>query len=111
MIATAEGRIAGNNRITFGRYKGYTFEDVYEMDESYVQFCLDEKSKGEAYCTSMARFQSYCEDRRQHESREPVAYMVMEESTDEDEGLLMFLDSGCNSTCHGERWMRRYEEL
>lgn len=111
VIATAEGRIAGNNRITFGRYKGYTFEDVYEMDESYVQFCLDEKSKGEAYCTSMARFQSYCEDRRQHESREPVAYMVMEESTDEDEGLLMFLDSGCNSTCHGERWMRRYEEL
>ena len=81
------------------------------MDESYVQFCLDEKSKGEAYCTSMARFQSYCEQRRQRESREPVAYMVMEESTDEDEGLLMFLDSGCNSTCHGERWMRRYEEL
>ena len=111
LIARSDGEIAGNNKLTFGRYKGYTFEDVYEMDESYVQFCLDEKSKGEAYCTSMARFQSYCEQRRNHEARESVAYMVTDSSTEEDEATLMYLDSGCNSTCHGEKWMQRYEQL
>ena len=110
LIARSDGEIAGNNKLTFGRYKGYTFEDVYEMDESYVQFCLDEKSKGEAYCTSMARFQSYCEQRRNHEARESVAYMVTDSSTEEDEATLMYLDSGCNSTCHGEKWMQRYEQ-
>ena len=39
--------------ITFGRYKGYTFADVYEMDAGYVQFALDERAKGSAYCTNM----------------------------------------------------------
>ena len=32
------------------------------------------------------------------------------EGAGEDDGILMYLDSGCNSTCHGERWMKRYEE-
>ena len=110
---TDGGGVAGNNKITFGRYKGYTFEDVYEMDGSYVQFCLDEKSKGEAYCVKMKRFQDYCEGRRATVT--PVAYMVsdgsvMEEGTDVDDGLLMYLDSGCNSTCHGQKWMERYEK-
>ena len=109
---TDGGGVAGNNKITFGRYKGYTFDDVYEMDESYVQFCLDEKSKGEAYCVNMKRFQDYCEGRRA--TMTPVAYMVsdgsvMEEGTDDDDGLLMYLDSGCNSTCPGQKWMERYE--
>ena len=113
-MRTEEGGIAGNNKINFGRYKGYTFEDVYEMDESYVQFCLDEKAKGEAYCANMKRFQDYCEGRRNRAG--PVAYMVsdeasMEEGTDEDDGFLMYLDSGCNSTCHGQKWMERYERL
>ena len=39
-----------------------------------------------------------------------MAYMVMDHSTEEDDDVLMFLDSGCNSTCHGERWMQRYEQ-
>ena len=109
------GDISGNNKITFGRYKGYTFGYIYDTDYGYVQFCLDEKSKGEAYCTNMKRFQDYCERRREEEAAHPVAYMVssetpLEEGTDEDEDFLIYLDSGCNSTCHGELWMKKYIE-
>lgn len=64
----------------------------------------------------MKRFQDYCEMRRQEEDQQ-VAYMVSgdapaEEAAEaEDEDfMLMFLDSGCNSTCHGERWMKKYTE-
>ena len=77
-------------------------------------FVWMKKAKGEAYCANMKRFQDYCAGRRNREG--PVAYMVsdetsMEEGTDEDDGLLMYLDSGCNSTCHGQKWMERYERL
>lgn len=99
------GDISGNNKITFGRYKGYTFSYIYETDFSYVQFCLDEKSKGGAYCTNMKRFQDYCEMRRQEEEQ-PVSYMVdggatleeTEEGEADEDFMLMYLDSGCNST-------------
>ena len=52
-LRTEAGGIDGSNMITFGRYKGYTFADVYEMDAGYVQFALDERAKGSAYCTNM----------------------------------------------------------
>ena len=98
--------------ITFGRYKGYTFADVYEMDAGYVQFALDERAKGSAYCTNMQRFQDYCLRRRESEGL-AVAYMVDDEfavSGPEDDDVLMYLDSGCNSTCHGQYWMEKFED-
>ena len=35
-LRTEAGGIDGSNMIIFGRYKGYTFADVYEMDAGYV---------------------------------------------------------------------------
>ena len=108
------GGISGNNKITFGKYKGYTFAAVYDMDSGYVQWCIDEKSKGEAYCTNMSRFQEYCELRLQDEPLDATGFMVMEETGDfeignpEDENIMMYLDSGCNTTCHGELWMKKF---
>ena len=64
----------------------------------------------------MRRFQDYCEKRREdEEATQPVAYMMtaetsLEEGTEEDEDFLVYLDSGCNSTCHGELWMKKYIE-
>ena len=46
----------------------------------------------------------------------PKAYMVlgdlpdMEQGIQEDEPVLCYLDSGCNQTCHGERWRERYTQ-
>ena len=111
-LRTESGGIDGSNMITFGRYKGYTFADVYEMDPGYVQFALDERAKGSAYCTNMQRFQEYCTRRRESEGI-AVAYMVDDEfavSGPEDDDVLMYLDSGCNSTCHGQYWMERFED-
>ena len=117
-VRSESGGISGDNKVIFGRYKGNTFEEVYNMGQGYVQFALDEEAKGSAFCTNMTRFQTYCKNQRDREGS-AVAYMITEklwdggdfpEGAGADDGSLMYLDSGCNSTCHGERWMKRYEE-
>lgn len=38
--------------------------------------------------------------------------MAMDSELDfSEDNLVAIVDTGCNSTCHGELWMRRYEEL
>ena len=34
--------------------------------------------------------------------------MAMWADTDDEEATYMFLASGCNQTCHGEFWMKRF---
>ena len=42
----------------------------------------------------------------------PVAMMMMHaEVYGEQEAVLAVLDTGCNNTCHGDRWMQKYESL
>eukprot|EP00435_Cladocopium_sp_Y103_P032430 s1165_g8.t1 len=117
-MRSESGGVSGDNKVTFGRYKGYTFADVYETDQGYVQFALDEEAKGAAFCTNMTRFQTYCKNRRDREGS-AACFMVVDDGTwadgdfpeglGEDDGILMYLDSGCNSTCHGAKWMANYE--
>ena len=122
-MRTEEGDISGMNRITFGKYKRRTFREVYDEDQDYVQWALDEQVKGQAYCSNMERFQAFCHRERQRawEEEDPsvraprLGFMAVTcnfvEGTTEDEGLMMYLDSGCNSTCHGELWMKNFEMM
>eukprot|EP00435_Cladocopium_sp_Y103_P046582 s7_g13.t1 len=96
-----------------------TFADVYETDQGYVQFALDEEAKGAAFCTNMTRFQTYCKNRRDREGA-AACFMVVDDGSwaegdfpsgeGGDDGILMYLDSGRNSTCHGSKWMEKYEK-
>ena len=57
-------------------------------------------------------------------ARTPTSYMVVDVddseenddvamwvNTEDEEATYMFLDSGCNQTCHGELWMRRFSKV
>ena len=60
-----------------------------------------------------AEVSKYCLRRREAENSS-VACMVDDEfvvSGPDDDDVLMYLDSGCNSTCHGQHWMERFEEV
>ena len=126
--ARSENRDEGDRLFDFGKYKGRSFRSVYDNEPSYVNWTLDEMQKGEGYCKGMRRWQEYINVKRAEEEsnppRTPTAYMVVDVeeidenddvamwvNTEDEEATYMFLDSGCNQTCHGELWMKRFSNV
>ena len=116
---TSRGTAGGGQTFTFGSHKGRTFVDVYENVPSYVDWTLDEAERGGGWCAGMRRWMQYCRNRRQDEG-EGTVYMalgddIIDVSDEEDrevdpDDVLLYLDSGCNATCHGEVWAKRYRK-
>lgn len=65
--------------------------------------------QSEGYCQGMKRWMKYCSERVTEETP-TAAYMVTDEDGEDEEGLYLYLDSGCNHTCHGELWLRKFVE-
>ncbi len=100
----------GSRLFSFGKHKGQRFDQVYEFHPDYVDWTLREMDQSDGYCQGMKRWMKYCRDRISEEQA-PTAYMVeAEEEAEEDEGLYLYLDSGCNHTCHGELWLKKFVE-
>ena len=129
----------GRRTINFGKYKGHPFWYGWQ-DSGYVDWCLNEVNTGSCkgmkdladYFTEKRRKdqeeQHTTPGARAEPPRTPTrtphyrdspnrGYMAMgeEESVQEDQAvpeqwLVAVLDSGCNKTCHGDRWMKRYME-
>lgn len=101
---------AGLQRMTFGAHKGRTFTETYEQYPDYVDWTLSEAEHSAGFCAGMRKWMTYCHNRREDEIQGTV-YMVAEEVGEEEtdpDDVLLYLDSGCNVTCHGELWERRY---
>ena len=65
--------------------------------------------QSEGYCQGMKRWMKYGSERVTEETP-TAAYMVTDEDGEDEEGLYLYLDSGCNHTCHGELWLRKFVE-
>ena len=104
-MQTKDGKIVG-----FGKYKGKPYWYAYS-DPDYVKWALEEVSEHSQ--KSMKDLVQYFKEKLalSHEHR-PVAMMAVEEEQKlgNERSLVAILDSGCNKTCHGERWMQRYFE-
>ena len=112
-VGTSVNRDDGQRKLTFGRYKGQTFQRVYQEHPDYVEWTMDEVTAEGGYCVGMKKWHAYCQERLDEEAQHGQTYMAIKPDTDEDddedeEATYMFLDSGCNQTCHGELWMRRF---
>ena len=104
--------------LNFGRYKGQSYEKAYQ-DASYVNWVLGELNEDSN--PIFMHLGRYFEDRRMAE-RSNTAFMATKtievSDTEEDfptsetiaseTDLIAILDSGCNKTCHGELWLRKY---
>ena len=91
----------GQKIIDFGKHKGKPFWYAYQ-DSSYVKWCLDQVNEGSS--RSLKELVVYFKNRRSS----ATALMALDDENAKEEWLLAILDSGCNKTCHGERWMSRY---
>ena len=96
--------------MTFGAHKGRTFTETYEQYPDYVDWTLSEAEHSAGFCAGMRRWMTYCHNRREDEMQGTV-YMVAEDAGEDEidpDDVLLYLDSGCNVTCHGELWEHRY---
>ena len=110
-VGTSATRDDGQRKLTFGRYKGQTFQRVYQEHPDYVRWTMDEVTAEGGYSAGMKKWHAYCQERLDEEAQHGQTYMALkpnEDEEDDDEATYMFLDSGCNQTCHGELWMRRF---
>ena len=106
-------------RLTFGEHKNMTYECAFGTLPDYVAWC--ESSVRPSSCKGMKEFVQYCEEKRvnvavrdeQFPSRQqpsPEGFMALSEPGEPSENhLIAILDLGCNKTCHGDRWLARFQ--
>ena len=97
-----------NKRMTFGEYKNYCYELVYLEHYDYVVWAVENVRPSS--CKGMKDFVEYCREKRVNmEFAEDHGYMAIEASETSETHLIAILDMGCNKTCHGDRWLQRYQ--
>ena len=87
-----------------GTFKGQTFQEIYSYEKTYVKTTLTKFENGNLKDPCLIEFAKYCKVMKEQESGS--AYMVSDET--ETEELYVILDTGCNNTCHGSRWMEKF---
>ena len=101
--------IWGQKLITFGKHKGQPYWYAWQ-DSEYVRWCLSQSAPS----SGMKDLLSYLREKQRLEN-DPTAYMAVHDPVYPEDGIeanemwmIAILDSGCNRTCHGDRWMQRY---
>ena len=99
-----------NKRITFGEYKNYCYELVYLEHYDYVLWATENVRPSS--CKGMKEFVEYCREKKINmDFANDQSYMAVEDQSQSpsETHLIAILDSGCNKTCHGDRWLERYQ--
>ena len=94
--------------VEMGRYKHGKYAEAYD-DAAYRRWVLD--NIGPSSASGMKAMRNYFEERQIYESRpDAMALMAIHDNSDciEEHDLIAILDTGCNQTCHGDRWLQRY---
>lgn len=87
-----------------GRIFGY----IVENDAEYAGFILERDRAGRIKDPSLVEFASYCE-LVQRQAEAMTAYDDQVRFREDD--LRAVIDAGCNNTCHGAQWLKKYMEL
>ena len=116
---TATGRIPPDDRdewdqrrLSFGEFKNRTYIDLYNSEKRFVDWCLQQASHGGKMARGLKDFVTYVERKRHNPpwSQTGLGLMALHGKSSEN-NLIAILDSGCNRTCHGDRWLQRYMQM
>ncbi|CAE7536321.1 RE2 [Symbiodinium microadriaticum] len=94
--------------VEMGRYKHGQYAEAY-ADTAYRTWVLD--NIGATSASGMKAMRNYFEERQNYELQPgAMALMAIHDHPDhiEEHDLIAILDTGCNQTCHGDRWLERY---
>ena len=92
-----------------------TYTDIYNEEKTYAKSLVGKMRNGSLRDDHLIRFARYAARRLRQErdagaGGSSSAYMVANEESTEDPRILAILDTGCNNTCHGDRWMQCFAE-
>ena len=103
--------------IKSGVHDGMTFQAVIDSDARYCAFIVERYNSGRLKETSLIEFARYLIEVQRPHQRPSQAMMAKDETLEdkqeqfEEDDLLAVIDTGCNNTCHGSEWAKRYMEL
>ena len=89
-------------KIESGVHEGKTFGALYAADQQYVRWIIGRFKADGLRENSLIMFAQYSISREEGE-----VYMALAGDPSYDQECLAIIDSGCNNTCHGSRWMQR----
>ena len=92
-----------NKPLSFGAYRGRTFQDVLQNERKYVEWCLTQSATSNR---KLKEFINYIQ--RKRNPRFGLMATTTTTAGGSENDLIAILDSGCNRTCHGEKWLKRY---
>ena len=108
----------GQTICPFGKYKGRQYWSIWQEDPGYIQWVIDQ-SRLSGSSRDLMNLADYLKRMQAAPSTAPHGshgYMAVDEAVSDEveeppakeQWLLAVLVSGCNKTCHGERWWQRY---
>ena len=99
----------GSEMVTFGRFKGKAARDAWN-DAGYRAWVMGEaRDTGHRGLKQLNQF--FLDYKDYLDNGNPAAFMASTLDTDgvsQENDLIAILDTGCNQSCHGERWLQRY---
>ena len=96
-----------------GVHKGACLKSLYDKEATYTASMLKKFQNGHIRDPDLILFCRYVAGRKLLQS---VSYMSLQdeqsdENENEDEEVYAIIDTGCNNTCHGSRWMEKYQRV
>ena len=102
----------GAKTLKAGAHKGKSYKEVYEREHSYSKSMIAKMMSGALKDEGIREFARYAEARNASTSQ---AYMSIlqpiQEDDEEAEPIVAVLDTGCNNSCHGDRWMAKFQTM
>lgn len=96
-----------------GVHKGIPFKTLFEKEVTYTASMLKKFQNGHLKDPDLILYCRYVAGRKIQQS---VSYMSLQDDQQdeidyEDDEVYAIIDTGCNNTCHGSRWMEKYQRV
>ena len=108
-------RTLDSQKLLTGAYAGRTYADLYVNEMNHRKAMIGKLKNGSLSNPLIINYAKYATRRSEDEHRagSSSAYMMTEDDmpAEHDKQIFAILDTGCNNTCHGDRWMQRYAEI
>ena len=104
----AAEEVSGDSIMTEGVHKGKKFSEIYDKEANYVKSMIAKCQSGHLKSEAIKKFADYAMQRKELEKYSRAYMFAGDEVLDDEFYMVAILDTGCNHTCHGQRWMERY---
>ena len=104
--ATGDGTL-----LSSGIHQGKMYAWVYQNETAYTKMLISKNQNDRLRDPHLISYALYAEDRKRRGGTNTAFMSQLLEETEEEDYMLAVLDTGCNNTCHGDKWMEKYQRL